>query len=115
MEAPVSLDRIREGITRTPAITLDQEMPVPTFRTTTEGRMLMLPFTEYLHQELELTPLQRQSADWAARCCGIDLGQVFKRVGEAWDRRKARQLRDRIRREVADLEASRTVSDDPGK
>ena len=37
----------------------------------------MLTFHEYLRKELELTPLQRQSADWASRCCGIDLGQVF--------------------------------------
>ena len=103
----MSLDRIREGVARTPALRLDQKVPTPTFRTTTEGHMLMLPFQEYLRQKLELTPLQRQSADWASRCCGIDLGQLFKGVEKAWDRRKARQLRERISRELADLETSR--------
>jgi hypothetical protein len=114
-EPPVSLDRIREGVARTPALELDQKQPTPTFRTTTEGRLLMLPFHEYLRKELELTPLQRQSADWGSRCCGIDLGQVFKGVGKAWDRRKARQLRERISRELADLETSRAASDDTVK
>ena len=111
----MSLDRIREGVARTPALKLDQNQPVPTFRTRTEGRMLMLPFDEYLRKALELTPLQRQSADWASRCCGIDLGQLFKGVEQAWDRRKARQLRERISRELADLEASRAASDDAVK
>jgi hypothetical protein len=108
--SPVSLERIREGVARTPALKLDQNEPTPTFRTTTEGRTLMLPFHEYLRKELELTPLQRQSADWASRCCGIDLGHVFKSVEKAWDRRKARQLRERISRELADLDTSRAAS-----
>jgi hypothetical protein len=104
---PVSLDRIREGVARTPALNLNQKLPTPTFRTTIEGRVLMLPFQEYLRQQLELTPLQRQSADWASRCCGFDLGQLFKGLEQALDRRKARQIRERISRELADLEASR--------
>jgi hypothetical protein len=111
----VSLDRIREGVARTPALKLDQKGPTPTFRTTTEGHMIMLPFQEYLRQKLELTPLQRQSADWASRCCGIDLGQLFKGVEKAWDRRKARQLRERISRELADLETSRAARGESSK
>ena len=75
----------------------------------------MLPFQEYLRQKLELTPLQRQSADWASRCCGIDLGQLFKGVEKAWDRRKARQLRERISRELADLETSRAARGESAK
>jgi len=114
-EPPVSLDRIREGVARTPALKLEQKQPTPTFRTTTEGRPLMLPFHEYLRKELELTPLQRQSADWASRCCGIDLGQVFKGVGKAWGRRKARHLRERIGQELADLETLRAASGDTVK
>jgi hypothetical protein len=114
-EPPVSLDRIREGVARTPALKLEQKQPTPTFRTTTEGRRLMLPFHEYLRKELELTPLQRQSADWASRCCGIDLGQVFKGVGKAWGRRKARHLRERIGQELADLETLRAASGDTVK
>ena len=75
----------------------------------------MLPFHEYLRKELELTPLQRQSADWASRCCGIDLGQVFTGVGKAWGRRKARHLRERIGQELADLETLRAASGDTVK
>ena len=108
----MSLDRIREGVARTPALQLDQTQLTPIFRTTTEGRMLMLPFHEYLRKQLELTPLQRQSADWASRCCGIDLGQLFKGVEKAWDRRKARQLRERISRELADLETTRAAGNE---
>jgi hypothetical protein len=111
----VSLDRIREGVGRTPALRLDQKLPTPTFRTTTEGRVLMLPFQEYLRQQLELTPLQRQSADWASRCCGFDLGQLFKGLEQALDRRTTRMIHERISRELADLEASRAARGEPVK
>ena len=67
----------------------------------------MLPFYEYLRKELELTPLQRQSADWASRCCGIDVGRLFNGIGKALERRKARQVREQIDRELADIEAAR--------
>jgi hypothetical protein len=104
---PVSLDRIREGVARTPALRLDSKPPTPTFRTTTEGRALMLPFHDYLRQKLELTPLQRQSQEWASRCCGIDLGRLFNGLEKALERRKARQVREQIGRELAELEAAR--------
>jgi hypothetical protein len=109
---PVSLDRIREGVARTPALKLDRTLPTPTFRTTTEGRALMLPFQEHLRQQLELTPLQRQSRDWASRCCGIDVGRLFNGIGKALDRRKARQVREQIERELAELEAARPRAQD---
>ena len=109
---PVSLDRIREGVARTPALKLDRTLPAPTFRTTTEGRALMLPFQEHLRQQLELTPLQRQSRDWASRCCGIDVGRLFSGFGKALDRRKARQVREQIERELAELETARTRAQD---
>jgi hypothetical protein len=112
---PVSLNRIREGVVRTPALRLDQKPPTPTFRTTTEGRVLMLPFQEYLRQQLELTPLQRQSADWASRCCGFDLGQLFKGLEQALDRRRTRTIHERISRELANLEASRAAREEPVK
>jgi hypothetical protein len=109
---PVPLDRIREGVARTPALTLDRTLPTPTFRTTTEGRALMLPFQEHLRQQLELSPLQRQSRDWASRCCGIDVGRLFNGIGKAFDRRKARQVREQIERELAELEAARARAQD---
>ena len=68
----------------------------------------MLPFQDYLRQKLELTPLQRQSQEWASRCCGLDLGLLFKGLEKALDRRKVRQVREQIGRELAELEAART-------
>jgi hypothetical protein len=104
---PVSLDRIREAVARTPVLKLDPRLPTPTFRTTTEGRTLMLPFQEYLRQQLELTPLQRQSQEWASRCCGIDVGRLFNGIGKALERRKTRRVREQIDRELAELDAER--------
>jgi hypothetical protein len=104
---PVSLDRIREGVARTPALKLDPALPTPTFRTTTEGRAVMSPFEMYLRQQLEFTPLQRQSRDWASRCCGMDVGRLFNGIGKALERRKARQVREQIDRELAGLEVVR--------
>jgi hypothetical protein len=104
---PSSLDRTREAVTRTPALKLEAKPPTPTFRTTVEGRALMLPFQEYLRQQLEPTPLQRQSREWASQCCGIDLGRLFNGLEKALERRKVRQVRDQISRELAELEAAR--------
>ncbi len=103
----MSLDRIREGVARTPALRLDSKPPTPTFRTTIEGRALMVPFQEHLREKLELTPLQRQSQDWASRSGGIDLGWLFKGLERALERRKVRQVREQIGRELAELEAAR--------
>ena len=104
---PVSVDRIRAGVQRAPAFKIDVPLPVPRFRTRTDERVWMVPFDEYLRKELELTPLQRQSADWASRCCGFDLGGLFDEVEKAWERRKARQIRERSARELKELEAAR--------
>ena len=58
---PVSLAKIRDGISRTPALNAERRLAVPTFRTTTEARALMVPFEEHLRQDLEPSLLQRQS------------------------------------------------------
>jgi hypothetical protein len=86
---------------------IERTVPVATFKTTTEARVLMLPFDEYLRKELELTPMQRQSADWASRCCGLDLGMVFDSIEKAMDRRRERRIREQIARELAQLEEAR--------
>ena len=112
---PVSLDRIREGLERAPAMKIEVKLPVATFRTTTEARVLMLPFDEYLRKELELTPMQRQSADWASRCCGLDLGLLFDPIERALDRRKMRLMRERIARELEQLEEARKARDRAAK
>jgi hypothetical protein len=51
--------------------------------------------------------LQRQSAEWAAKCCGIGLGLLFNSVEDALERRRVRKIREQIARELAELEADR--------
>ena len=108
-DLPVSLDRIRTGVARPerPAIRIDvSSLPVTRFKTSVEQRDYMLTFEEQLHKDLELTPLQRQSADWASRCCGLDLGVLFKPIDEAMTRRKVRKIRERIAEELEQVKAA---------
>ena len=109
-DLPVSLDRIREELSKTPKTRLRLDMPVAvpvaTFRTEVQ-RKYVLSFEEWLEKEFTLTDLQRQSADWAGRCCGIGLAPLFNRLEDALQRRKARKIREQIARELAELEAAR--------
>ena len=122
-DLPVSLDRIREELAKTPQIKLDVplEAPVATFRTRVEQRVYMLSFEEWLEKEFEMTDLQRQSADWAAKCCGgyvlasgaigIRLDPLFESLDRALKRRKVRKIREQIASELAELEAARKKAD----
>ena len=69
--------------------------------------MYPLSLEEWLDKEFNLTELQRQSADWASKCCGIGLGPLFQSVENALERRKIRKIREQIARELAELEAAR--------
>ena len=82
-------------------------MPVPRFKTRVDQQVWVLPFEEWLEKELKLIGLQRQSADWGAKCCGIDLNVVFNSLDEALQRRRERKIREQIARELAELEAAR--------
>jgi len=108
---PVSLERIRAELRKTPGrrLKLDGPMPlpVPTFRTRVDQRVFVLTLEQALHKEFDLNDLQRQSAEWASKCCGYDLGQLVKIVDEALQRRKIRKTREQIARELAELEAAR--------
>jgi len=110
-DSPVSLERIREGLDEPAKISLalatPVPLPVPRFRTGVEQRRYMLTFEEQLRKDLELTPMQRQSADWASRCCGLDLSLLFDPIDRAMQRRKERKVRERIARELEDLKAAR--------
>ena len=81
-DLPVSLDRIREEVSRTAptGLKLDRpvEMPVATFKTRVDQRVFVLPFEDWLEKELKMGVLQKQSADWAAKCCAISLDLLFK-------------------------------------
>jgi hypothetical protein len=108
---PVSLDRIREELEKAPGRGLKlngpMPVPVPTFKTRVDQRVFVLTLEEALHKQFDLNDLQRQSAEWASKCCGYDIGQLVKIVDEALQRRQLRKLREQIARELAELEAAR--------
>lgn len=81
--------------------------PVPTFKSRVDQRAFVLTLEEALHKQFDLNDLQRQSAEWASKCCGFDVGQLVKIVDEALTRRKIRKTREQIARELAELEAAR--------
>ena len=122
-DLPVSVGRIREELAKPSESRLDLEMklPVATFRVRVEQRRLVPTFEEWLEKELKLTGLQRQSADWAAQCCGgyrfaggsypVSLDPLFKSLANALERRKVRKIREQIARELAELEAARKRAD----
>lgn len=110
---PVSLERIREDLEKPPAQRLEPATPVPlrpTFRTRVDQRSWVPTLEEHLHQQFDLTPMQRQSADWAAKCCGFKVGQVVKIAEDALRARKIRKTREQIARELAELEYAMTKS-----
>jgi hypothetical protein len=110
-EIPVSLERIREELDKAPSRPLKPDVPVhltvPTFRSRVDQRVFVPSLEEHLRKEFALTLLQRQSADWASRCCGYDLGQLVKGVNKVLRDRKVRKTREQIAQELAELEAAR--------
>ena len=110
-DLPVSLERIRAGLEKPveQAIDILPLVPLTRFRTSVEERRYMLPFKEQLDKDLEPTLLQKQSRDWASRCCGMDLGVLFKPIDQALQRRKERKIREQIARELEELEAAAVV------
>ena len=110
-DLPVSLERIREGVEKPAehALILPPLVPLTRFRTSVEERTYMLPFKEQLDKDLEPTLIQAQSRDWASRCCGLDVGVLFKPIEQAMQRRKERKIREQIARELEELKAAAVV------
>ena len=110
-DLPVSLERIRAGVEKPieHAIDIPPLVPLTRFRTGVEERPYMLPFKEQLDKDLEPTLLLKQSRDWASRCCGMDLGVLFKPIDQALQRRKERKIREHIARELEELKAAAVV------
>ena len=110
-DLPVSLERIREGVEEPAerALVVTPLVPLTRFKTGVEERTYMLPFKEQLDKDLEPTLLQAQSRDWASRCCGLDLGALFKPIDRALQRRKERKIRELIARELEELKAAAVV------
>ena len=119
-DLPVSLDRIRAEIEKPVSefkLNRPLDMPVAAFRTRVEQRSYMLSFEDWLKQELELTELQRQSAEWASMCCSgyvlasgavpVNLDWIFDKIDAALERRKIRKINEQIDRELAALQEAR--------
>ena len=107
---PLSLDKIKEELARTPPrqFKSDMELHVPvTFKSRVDQKVFVLTLEEALHKEFDLNEIQRQSANWASKCCGYNLGQLFQMVEDAMRERKIRKTREQIWRELAELEAAR--------
>ena len=109
-DLPVSLIRIQGELAK-PATRLRADLPVQvpvaTFKTRVDQRVYVLSLEEWLEKEFELNTLQRQSAAWASRCCGIGLDPLFRGVERALHRRKLRKTREQIARERGEVEAAR--------
>ena len=70
----------------------------------------MPTFEEWLQKEFALTDFQRQSQEWYAKCCGINLlnlPQWADKLDRARRRRELRKLREQIARELAHIEANK--------
>jgi hypothetical protein len=107
--SPQSVERVKGALDRTPAHSLkyDVRMPAPAaiFRTSVNQRTFTITIVEQLRKGFELTPLQRQSADWSARCCGVNLLTVANSLEKAWRRRQERNAREQVKREAAEVRA----------
>lgn len=107
---PDSLERITRKLEKTPSprprFDVPLQLPVATFRTRNQ-RAFVLTLEEELRKEFTLTLLQRQSQEWASRCCGLNLIQVVKSVDRALQLRKERKIREQTTRELAELQAAR--------
>jgi hypothetical protein len=109
-DLPVSVDRIARQLSKPAPIELKvdtQTLPVATFRVSVEQRVYVRPFKEWLEKEFELNDLQRQSADWASRCCGINLGPLFQKLEDTQRRHAVRKIREQIARELDEIQAAR--------
>ncbi len=113
VEPPVSLERIREELKNPPGVDFNRpiEGPVATFRARVERRAWVPTVEEWIQKEFKLTALQRQSAEWGSKCCGINLltlgSGLTKSITGARQRREVRRIREQIARELAELEARR--------
>jgi hypothetical protein len=105
-----SVEHVRSGLHRTPSQSLkfDARMPTPvaTFKVTVDERVFGLPIVEQLRKDFELTPLQRQSAEWRAKCCGLNLLTLADHIDKALRQWKEQRIRDRVSRELAEVIAA---------
>lgn len=110
---PVSLDRVREELKKPPpAIDPDRplEQPVATFRMVIEQPRFVPTIHEWIAREFTVTALQRQSAEWGEKCCGMNLISLWKGVARVRRRSEEARIRREVAQVVAELEARKKTS-----
>jgi hypothetical protein len=109
-DPPVSVERIREELDKPAPRRLESNQPLQVpLRFRTRNQPVFVPtLQEHLHKEFDLNLLQRQSAEWASKCCGFNLGALATHARNALRERKIRKTREQIARELAELDAARS-------
>ena len=107
---PASVERVQNALNHTPpqSLKFDTKAPVPvaTYRVTVTQPLFVLPIMDSLRKEFELTLLQRQSADWSSKCCGLSIAALTEGVEKAFRRWEENRIHDRVSRELAEVEAA---------
>jgi hypothetical protein len=107
---PDQVEHVKAALNRTPpqSLRFDARMPEPvaTFKVTVDQRVFGLSIVDQLRKEFELTPLQRQSAEWRAKCCGLNLLSLADGIGKAYRQWKEQRIHDRVSRELAEVIAA---------
>ena len=101
-----SLTRIKQRLNAPAAPPLAPKSPVrlrPTFKTRITERPWVPTLEEHLRDTFALTDFQRQYAAYAGKCCGLDLGGLFRAADKALDERQERKAREQVARELAEL------------
>jgi hypothetical protein len=104
-----SLARIKERLERPAARPLKPSSPVhlrPVFRSRATDRPFVPTLDEHLRDTFTLTDFQRQYAKYAAACCGLDIGGLFRAVDRALEERRERKVREQVASELAIVEAA---------
>jgi hypothetical protein len=97
-----AIERIKTRLSSPPGPSLAPSEPVPfmpIFRSRVDQRVFVPTLEEDLHKTFDLNAYQRQSAAWASRCCGLNLGAAFNRVDKALADRRARKIREDVARQ----------------
>ncbi len=107
---PDGVAHVKASLDRTPSRSLrfDARMPVPvaTFKVSVDERVFGLSIVDQLRKDFELTPLQRQSAEWRSKCCGFNLLALKDGIGKAVRHWKEERIRDQVSRELAEVIAA---------
>jgi hypothetical protein len=105
-----SLEHVKDRLDTPVVRSLTPSTPVrlrPVFKSGVEAHPFVRTLDEDLHKTFDLNALQRQSADWSSKCCGIDLVGVYKAIAKANEERQVSKAREQVARELAALRAAR--------